>query len=137
MSSVPIQFLIYVLPTPKCPQPPIILPLTDCLQVEVNVSTTFILYVMNLCNVTLSTITTIMPRTFIDGMDIDNLINSTTNTSLVYTTLTWTPQFYQIGSQQFCAVAYTKLNSFFFNYFILFYSIVRKYNLIHIVLHSM
>jgi hypothetical protein len=108
MSSVPVQFLIYVLPTPECPEPPMILPLTDCLEVQVNVSVTFTLYIMDFCNDTISTITDLIPATNINGMQLSNLTNSTTNTSLAYVTLTWTPETDQIGSQQFCAVAYTK-----------------------------
>jgi len=108
MSSIPVQFLIYVLPTPNCPQPPMILPLTDCLEVEVNVSVTFTLYVMNFCNNTISTITDLIPATNIDGIEASSLVNSTTNKSLAYVTLTWTPEINQIGPQQFCAVAYNK-----------------------------
>ena len=108
MSSIPIQFLIYVLPTPNCVQPPMILPLADCLQVQANVSVSFILYAMDFCDAATSIITDIIPTKFIQGLTISPLINSTTNSSLVYVTLTWTPQSDQIGSQEFCASAYTK-----------------------------
>jgi hypothetical protein len=107
MSSVAIQFLIYVL-TPNCSQPPVIIPLTGCLDVQVNVPVTFTLYAMNYCNRTQSIITSLLPTETINGMNVSNLVNSTTNTSLVYVTLTWTPQMGQIGSQEFCAVAYTR-----------------------------
>jgi len=108
MSSVPVQFLIYVVPTPNCSQPPMILPLTDCLEVQVNETVTFTLYIMDFCNNTISTITDLIPATSINDMQVSDLVNSTTNTSLTYVTLTWTPQIDQLGSQQFCAVAYTK-----------------------------
>ena len=107
MSSVPVQFLIYVL-TPNCSKLPIILPLTGCLEVQVNVPVNFTLYAMNFCNTTKTIITDIAATVGITGMQVGNLFNSTTNTSLSYVTLTWTPQSNQIGSQQFCAVAYTK-----------------------------
>jgi hypothetical protein len=108
MSSVVVQFLINVLPLPNCAQLPLILPLTGCLEVQVNVSVTFTLYAMNFCNKTIATITSLISTVGITGMSVSNLVNSTTNTSLVYVTLTWTPQTNQIGSQQFCAIAYTR-----------------------------
>jgi hypothetical protein len=108
MSSVAVQFLIYALPSPNCTQPPVILPLTGCLEVQVNVSVTFTLYAMNYCNKTIATITSFLSIIGITGMSVSNLTNSTTNTSLVYVTLRWTPQTNQIGSQQFCAIAYTR-----------------------------
>jgi len=107
MSSVSIQFLILVI-TPNCSQAPVVIPLTGCLDVQVNVPVTFTLYAMNYCNRTVSIITSLLPTVSIDGMTVSNLVNSTTNTSLVYVTLTWTPQSNQIGSQEFCAAAYTR-----------------------------
>jgi len=108
MSSVQLQFLDYVLPSPTCTQLPVVIPLTNCLEVQVNVSVTFTLYAMNYCNRTKVVITDLISTVNINGMSVSSLINSTTNTSLVYVTLTWTPQTNQIGPQQFCAVAYTK-----------------------------
>jgi hypothetical protein len=49
-----------------------------------------------------------LPTVSINGMTVSNLVNSTTNTSLAYVTLTWTPQTSQIGLQEFCVVAYTR-----------------------------
>ena len=60
MSSVSIQFLIFVL-TPNCSHLPVIIPLTGCLEVQVNVAVTFTLYAMNYCNKTVSIITDILP----------------------------------------------------------------------------
>jgi hypothetical protein len=107
MSSVAVQFLIYVL-TPNCSQAPVVLPLAGCLEVQVNTPVTYTLYAINYCNRSVSIITDLLPTMAITGMTVSNLINSTSNTSLVYVTLTWTPQVNQIGSQQFCAVAYTR-----------------------------
>ncbi len=107
MSSVSIQFLINVI-SPTCSEPPVIIPLTGCLDVQVNVPVTFTLYAMNYCNRTISIVTNILPTLSINGMTISSLVNSTTNTSLVYVTLTWTPQASQIGSQEFCAAAFSR-----------------------------
>ena len=108
MSSVVVQFLIYVLPAPNCSQAPVIIPLTGCLEVEVNVPVTYTLFAMNYCNRTRTIITDLLPTVDINGMNVSSLSNSTTNTSLVFVTLTWTPRSDQIGQQEFCAVAYTK-----------------------------
>lgn len=108
MSSVPVQFLINVLPTPTCVQEPVFIPLTGCLEVQVNVPVTFTLFIMSYCNRTISIVNTFFATLTIDFMNISNLVNSTTNTSLVYVTLNWTPQISQIGSRDLCAVAYTK-----------------------------
>ena len=109
MSSVPVQFLIYVIHVPKCPQPPLIFPSTDCLNVQVGIPINFTLYAMTLCNVTTVIIIDIMQTVGIAGMQMGNLTNSTINASLVYVPLIWTPQMYQLGTQQFCAIAYTRL----------------------------
>jgi len=108
MSSVAVQFLVNVLPSPNCTQAPVVIPLTGCLEVQVNVPVTFTLYAMNYCNRTTVVITDLISTVNINGMSVSSLFNSTTNTSLVYVTLTWTPQTGQIGVQQFCAVAYTR-----------------------------
>jgi hypothetical protein len=107
MSSVPVQFLIYVLPTPTCSILPVILPLKGCLEVEVGVTMNFTLFIMNLCNSTV-TITDIIISQEISGMTAGSLSNSTTNNSLSYILLTWTPQANQIGSQELCVYAYNK-----------------------------
>ncbi|CAF4391641.1 unnamed protein product [Rotaria sp. Silwood2] len=56
MSSIPVQFLIYVQPQPSCLDKPIIFPLTRCLEVKVGVVMKFNLSVMNLCNSNVATI---------------------------------------------------------------------------------
>ena len=108
MSSVVVQFLIYVLPAPNCSIAPVIISLTGCLEVEVNVPVTFTLFAMNYCNRTRTIITDLIPTVDTNGMNVSNLANSSTNTSLVFVTLTWSPQLNQIGPQEFCAVAYTR-----------------------------
>jgi hypothetical protein len=108
MSSVPVQFLIYVLPEPTCSNSPIILPLTGCLEVTVGVSMSFNLSVLNLCDPNVVGIMDILLPQGITGMQISNLTNSSTNASIVYETFTWTPQANQIGSQELCAIAYTR-----------------------------
>jgi hypothetical protein len=108
MSSVPVQFLIYVLPQPYCPLAPIIVPLSGCLQVQVGVSVTFNISAINLCNSSVAVVTDIVVSSGITGMTAGNLTNSTTNSSLSYVIFTWTPQANQVGSQQLCIVAYTR-----------------------------
>ncbi|CAF3373663.1 unnamed protein product [Rotaria socialis] len=108
MSSVPVQFLIYVQPTPVCSIAPVMIPLTDCLEVQTNVSTNFTLYIMNLCNSS-ATITEVIQSQTITGMTATSVKNSTTNISLAYITLSWTPQTSQIGTQKLCVYAYNSL----------------------------
>lgn len=108
MSSVGVQFLIYVLPLPTCSAAPAIVPLTNCLEVEVGTPVNFTLFAMNYCNRTKTIITDISVTMGIDGMSASTVYNSTTNTSLSYIVLNWIPTSNQIGLQQFCATAYTK-----------------------------
>ncbi len=108
MSSVPVQFLIYVLPQPTCGIAPIILPVNGCLEVQVGVSMSFNLYAVNLCNQSIANITDIIVSFGITGMSASNLTSSSTNSSIVYVTYTWTSQANQIGSQQLCTIAFTR-----------------------------
>ena len=108
MSSVPVQFLIYVLPQPTCSIKPIIFPLSGCLEVQVGVSLSFNISAMNLCNPNVSTLSSIIVSSGITGMTNGYLTNSTTNSSISYITFMWTPQPNQVGSQQLCTVAYTR-----------------------------
>ncbi len=113
MSSVPVQFLIYVVANTSCSEVPVILPLTNCLEVQVGIPISFTLYVMNECDPTTTAVTDIFVSMDITGMTVSTLYNSTTNASLSYTILQWTPASNQIGSQQFCAIAYARLPSLF------------------------
>jgi hypothetical protein len=108
MSSVAIEFLIYVLPTAECSQIPQIFPLTGCMEVQVNVPINFTLYTMNFCNKSKIIVIDLILTADIPGMQVSSLVNSTMNSSLTYVTLSWTPTTNQIGSQTFCAVAYTR-----------------------------
>ncbi|CAF2762476.1 unnamed protein product [Rotaria sp. Silwood2] len=107
MSSVPVQFLIYVQATPSCTILPVFVSLSDCLEVQVGVTNNFTLYVMNLCNFS-ATITEAIMTKKISGVTTSNVKNSTTNT-LSYIQLSWTPQSSQIGTQEMCAYAYNSL----------------------------
>jgi hypothetical protein len=113
MSSVPVQFLIYVIANVSCTQVPVILPLTDCYEVQVDTPVNLTLYAIDYCNRTQSIINDISVTVPISSMNISQLFNSTTNLSLSYIILDWTPQTNQIGQQQFCAIAYTKLIFYF------------------------
>lgn len=107
MSSVPVQFLIHVLPIPICTVPPLVLPLTDCLEVQVNQSINFTVTAMDLCNTT-GSITDILVMQTVSGLTKSAVVNSTTNSSLASVTFTWTPQATQIGLQQLCFTAFNK-----------------------------
>ena len=108
MSSVPVQFLIYVLPQSSCSIKPIIFPLSGCLEVRVGVSVSFNIAAINLCDPNVATLSSIIVSSGITGMTNGYLTNSTTNSSISYITFTWTPQANQVGSQQLCTVAYTR-----------------------------
>jgi hypothetical protein len=108
MSSVPVQFLIYVMPEPTCPQAPIIIPPTGCLEVTVGVATNLTLFAMNLCDPTAVDIADVIVSQGITGMHVGNLTTWPANASLAYMTLTWTPQANQLGPQQLCTIAYTR-----------------------------
>ena len=108
MSSVPVQFLIYVLPQPNCTIAPIIQSVNGCLEVQVGVLMSFNLYVTNLCNLSIANLTDLVITKSINGMTVGNFTMSATNPSLYSATFTWTPQSNQVGSQQLCATAYTR-----------------------------
>ncbi|CAF1107244.1 unnamed protein product, partial [Rotaria sordida] len=107
MSSVPVQFLIYVQSQPACSIEPIIFPLDRCLEVQVGVSISFNLSAMNLCNASVATLTGIIVSSGITGMNRGNLTRSSTNSSIYYVLFTWTPQTNQVGLQELCTIAYT------------------------------
>ncbi|UJR18052.1 hypothetical protein I4U23_004953 [Adineta vaga] len=107
MSSVPVQFLIYVMAQPPCGLAPIILSLDHCLDVQVGVLITFNISAMTLCDPIISNIDTIVATSIISGMNISSLVTSSINSSISYVTFTWQPQINQLGSQQFCTLAYS------------------------------
>jgi hypothetical protein len=108
MSSVPVQFLIYVMPEPTCSIAPVIIPLASCLEVTVGVSRIFNISVLNLCDPNTVDISDIIISNGISGIQVGSLTAWSTNVSLVYTTFTWTPQASQMGLQQVCTIAYTR-----------------------------
>ena len=107
MSSVPVQFLIYVMPQPACGLAPLMLPLDICLDVQVGVPISFNVSAMTLCDPNVSDVNSIFVSSGISGMSESNLINSSTNASVSYVTFTWTPSASQLGSQQMCVLSYT------------------------------
>ncbi len=108
MSSVPVQFLIYVMAQPACGLTPVMLPLDLCLDVQVGVSISFNISAITLCNPNVSNVNSIFVATGIAGISVSSITNSLTNESVSYVTLTWTPLVSQLGSQQLCALAYTR-----------------------------
>ncbi|CAF1245134.1 unnamed protein product, partial [Rotaria sordida] len=107
LSSVPVQFLIYVMPEPTCSTSPTIIPLKGCLEVKVGVMKTFNISVVNQCDPTETDITDLFVSNSISGMVAGNLTSSPTNDSLLYVIFTWTPQLSQLGSQILCTIAFT------------------------------
>ena len=107
MSSVPVQFLIYVLPIPQCPTPPEFITSLDCLEVQVGVTMTFTVYAMNQCDPDISTVTDIIVSKTISGVTAGT-VTQASDDSYASLTLTWTPQANQLGSQTLCVLAYTR-----------------------------
>ena len=108
MSSVPVQFLIYVLDQPACGLAPIIIPLKRCLDAQVGVPINFNISAMTLCNPNVSDIDTIVVPSAPTGVNGSDTIGSTSNASVSYITITWTPLASQVGPQQLCFVAFTE-----------------------------
>lgn len=108
MSSVPVQFLIYVMPEPICSQAPSIMPFAGCLEASVGIPKIFDISVLNTCNNNDTSVTDLMVSRNINGMQAGNLTISSNNLSLSSMTFTWMPQANQIGSQQMCLIAYTE-----------------------------
>ena len=107
MSSVPVQFLINVLPTPQCSVLPLFEPITDCSEAQINVEITFEFYVENQCDPDLSILTDIVVTTSLSGLKTGNL-TVTSDELYAYLPVTWTPQDNQIGQQDICAIAFTR-----------------------------
>lgn len=108
MSSITVQFLISVISVPTCDQAPLFLPFTGCQEVRVNVQMTVNIYVVNSCPSSGIGIADMIISEGSDGMNLSTLHQSSTNASLYYKTLTWTPQANQLGMQQLCVTAYTR-----------------------------
>ena len=108
MSSITVQFLISVIDTPTCPEAPVFVPLAGCQEVQVNVQITVNIYVVNLCQSNGIGMADIVVTKSSSGMSMGTLHESSSNTSLYYQKLTWTPQSNQLGPQQLCVIAYTR-----------------------------
>ncbi|CAF1142938.1 unnamed protein product [Rotaria sordida] len=106
MSSVPVQFLIYVLPTPQCSSIPEFTLSVDCLEAQIGVPMNFVLYATNDCDPEESRIADIVVSKSIPGMKAGNLTQAS-DQSYAWVIYTWTPQSNQYGPQQFCAIAFT------------------------------
>lgn len=108
MSSIPVQFLVYVIAAPPCGLAPVILPPNVCADVQVGTSVTFNISAMTSCDPRVSNISLITISGNNAGMNVSNTIPSLANTSVSYITVKWTPQTDQLGSQRFCAIAYSE-----------------------------
>ena len=109
LSSVPLQFLIYVYANPTCTLKPILIGnIGDgaCQGVQVGVSFSMTLTAINRCGSgrVMSDIATLS----FPIVTKSALVQNVTNTSLWSLTLTWQPTSTEIGSQVFCAVAADK-----------------------------
>ena len=107
MSSVPLQFLVYVMSEVDCDTPPVIQPITDCLLAEVGVIKQFEIAITTSCSVNDSAIGDVLISQIITGMIAHNLTRLPMNSSIVYQTFTWTPTINQVGLQEMCIIAYT------------------------------
>ncbi|CAF1523943.1 unnamed protein product, partial [Adineta steineri] len=106
LSSVPLQFLVYVYATQNCTLKPLLTSnINDgtCQGVQVGATFTMTLIVTNRCGSsrTLNDIATVSFPIIIKSA----LVQNTTNTSLWSMQITWMPTVNQVGSQVFCAVA--------------------------------
>ncbi|CAF1043075.1 unnamed protein product [Rotaria magnacalcarata] len=108
MSSVPTQFLIYVLPTPTCPIPPVIVPASDCFEILAGIPTDIQLLVVNNCDPTVADISDVIMSKTLPGLDMTDMAALPTNDSLILVEFNFTSQSNQIGPQTFCVIAYTE-----------------------------
>lgn len=108
LSSVPVQFLIYVMPAPLCPKPPVIVPLNICMEVLIGVSRSFTIQIVNLCDPDDASVEDLIQTSPIAGMQAGPLTQSSSNTSIFFVTFTWRPVANQNGSQPWCLMAFTE-----------------------------
>lgn len=108
MSSIPVQFLIYVASEPNCAEKPIILPVQGCLEVAVSVLFSFNVTILNRCDWTNTSIAELVTSKTVLELQPGNLIVSVNDPSIVYMAWTWIPSLIQVGTQEICFVAYTK-----------------------------
>lgn len=105
MSSVPVQFLIYVYMPKTCSVPSVTSPAT-CVGVQVGVSHTFNLTAINNCGLS-SNISDIAIQAFL-GITRGPLIQVTPNRTVYTMRITYTPTISQVGLQVLCAIALDK-----------------------------
>ena len=111
MSSVSVQFLIYVQDPPRCSTPPTVLPLAMCLEFQVGVAKSFNVSALNTCNPRDASVGDILPSQSIAGLSNGVIRDATGNGTIAYVTYTWTPEMNQVGNQELCFVAYTRYSS--------------------------
>jgi len=70
---------------------------------------------LNLCDPNITGIADIIVTDSTSGIQMGNLVNSSTNTSLFYKTFISTPPTNQIERQQVCMIAYTDVSTFLFH----------------------
>ena len=105
MSSVPVQFLIYVYMPKNCPIPSVTSP-TSCVGVQVGVAYTFNLTAINNCGAS-SNISDIAIQGFL-GITRGPLTQITPNRTIYTMRITYTPTISQVGVQVLCATALDK-----------------------------
>lgn len=108
MSSIPVQFLVYIISPPTCGLTPVILSLNVSSNVQVGVPVHFNISAATLCNPNISNIDSIMIAYGVDGMQVSNASDYPTNASVSYATFIWTPTTNQIGLQELCVVAFSE-----------------------------
>lgn len=113
MSSVPVQFLIYVLPTPNCQLKPLVYDLLDCYEAQVGVPFKIQIIAENLCDPDDAIVSDIVITDSIPGLAGGTLVQNA-DQSVASANFTWTPQTNQIGPQTFCFMAFTR---FYLNIF--------------------
>lgn len=108
MSSIPVQFLIYVMPEPSCPKMPEIVPMQDCPEIMVGTQRILNVIVYNPCNTSTTSIQDVIISKSVAGIQAGKMINSSYNSSITYKIFTWTPVPAQMGPQELCFVAYSR-----------------------------
>ncbi|CAF0902230.1 unnamed protein product, partial [Didymodactylos carnosus] len=107
LSSVPVQFFIYVCGNASCMNSPDIIgdPIEGaCIGVQVNVTYITTLYAVNSCGSSV-TITNIVTQSSVTGLVNRALTHVAINTTLWSQVVTWTPTSPQVGTQIFCVQA--------------------------------
>ena len=112
MSSVPVQFLIHVLPLPLCPVPPDFSVSSRCFDAQIGVPMNFTIHIINSCDPDDANISVIIVSQSIPGVTASALTQAADKT-YAWIDYSWTPQTNQQGSQQFCVIAFTRSLSLF------------------------